>query len=52
MTGVFTTSCFISRKKDKNSAVFEAVGTDVDEESFIVAFKKLYPHDWLKINER
>lgn len=42
----------ISRKKDKISAVFEAVGTDADEESFIAAFKKLYPHDWLKINER
>lgn len=52
MTEVFTMSCFITRKKDKISAVFEAVGTDADEESFIVAFKKLYPHDWLKINER
>lgn len=52
MTGVFTMSCFISRKKDKISGVFEAVGTDEDEESFIATFKKLYPHDWLKINER
>ncbi len=52
MTGVFTMSCFINRKKDKIFAVLEAVGTDADEESFIVAFKKLYPHDWLKINER
>lgn len=52
MTGVVTMSCFISRKKDKISTVFEAVGTDADEESFIAAFKKLYPYDWLKINER
>ena len=52
MTGVFTMSCFISRKKGKISAVFEAVGIDADEESFIAAFKKHYPHDWLKINER
>ena len=52
MPEVFTMSCFISRKKDKISAVFEAVGTDADEETFIGAFKKLYPHDWLRINER
>ena len=52
MPGVFTMSCFISREKDKISAVFETVGIDADEESFITAFKKLYPHDWLKINER
>ena len=52
MTGVFTMSCFISRKKDKISAVFEAVGTDADEETFIAAFKRLYPNDWLRINER
>ena len=52
MTGVFTMSCFISRKKDKISAVFETVGINADEESFIAAFKKLYPNDWLKINER
>lgn len=44
--------CFISRKKDKVAAVFEQVGPDADEESFIAAFKKLYPNDWLKINER
>ena len=52
MTGVVIMSYFINRKKDKISAVFVAVGTDADEENFIVAFKKLYPHDWLKINER
>ena len=45
-------SCFISRKKDKISAVFETVGINADEESFIAAFKKLYPNDWLRINER
>ena len=45
-------SCLIIRKKDKISAVFEAVGTDADGESFIAAFKKLYSNDWLKINER
>ena len=52
MTGVFTMNCFISHKKDKISAVFEAVGTDADEESFIATFKRLYPNDWLRINER
>lgn len=45
-------SCFISRKKDKVAAVFKNVGFDADEETFITAFKKLYPNDWLKINER
>ena len=45
-------SCFITQKKNKISAVFEAIGTDADEESFIAAFKKRYPNDWLKINER
>ncbi|WP_139187485.1 hypothetical protein [Sarcina sp. DSM 11001] len=45
-------SCFISRKKDKISAVFEAVGTDADEESFIATFKQMYPNDWTLISER
>ena len=45
-------SCFISRKKDKISAAFETVGIDADEESFIATFKRLYPNDWLRINER
>ena len=44
--------CFISRKKDKVAVVFKRVGSDADEETFIAAFKKLYPNDWLKINER
>ena len=43
---------FIRRKKEKISAVFEAVGTDADEESFIAAFKQMYPNDWTLINER
>ena len=52
MTGVFTMSCFISRKKDKISAVFEAVGTDADEKTFISTFKQMYPKDWIRINEK
>ena len=44
--------CFINRKKDKVAVVFKRVGSDADEETFITAFKKLYPNDWLKINER
>lgn len=44
--------CFISRKKDKVAVVFKRVGSDADEETFIAAFKKIYPNDWLKINER
>ena len=45
-------SCFISRKKDKVAAVFKKVGFDADEETFIATFKRLYPNDWLRINER
>ena len=52
MTGVFTMSCFISRKKDKISAVFNKVGFYADEESFIATFKQMYPNDWALINER
>ena len=44
--------CFISRKKEKVAIVFKKFGFDADEETFIGAFKKLYPHDWLRINER
>ena len=45
-------SCFITRKKDKIAAVFEKAGIDADEESFISAFKQMYPRDWEKINEK
>lgn len=45
-------SCFISRKKDKIAAVFAKAGSDVDEESFIFAFKQMYPGDWEKIKEK
>ena len=44
--------CFISRKKEKVAIVFKKVGFDADEGTFIAAFKRLYPNDWLKINER
>ena len=44
--------CFISRKKDKVAVVFKKVGFDADEETFIATFKRLYPNDWLRINER
>ena len=44
--------CFISRKKEKVAIVFKKFGFDADEETFIAAFKRLYPNDWLKINER
>jgi|GEM_PF-6027623 len=44
--------CFISRKKEKVAIVFKKVGFDADEETFIAAFKRLYPNDWMKINER
>ena len=44
--------CFISRKKDKVAVVFKRFGSDADEETFVAAFKRLYPNDWLKINER
>ena len=49
---MFKMSCFISRKKEKVAIVFKKYGFDADEETFIAAFKKLYPHDWLRINER
>ena len=52
MTGVFTMSCFISRKKDKIAAVFNKIGSDANEESFIATFKQMYPNDWALINER
>lgn len=45
-------SCFINRKKDKISAVFEQAGIDADEEGFISAFKLMYPGDWKKIIEK
>lgn len=43
---------FISRKKEKIAAVVAKVGSDADEESFITAFKELYPADWSKINRK
>ena len=43
---------FISRKKEKVAIVFKKVGFDADEETFIAVFKRLYPNDWMKINER
>lgn len=45
-------NCFITRKKDKISTVFETVGADADVESFIAAFKQMYSNDWILINER
>ena len=45
-------SCFISHKKDKIALVFKKIGVDADEETFIVAFKSVYPQDWMKINEK
>lgn len=44
--------CFISRKKEKVAIVFKKVGFDADEETFIAVFKRLYPNDWMKNNER
>ena len=43
MTGVFTMSCLISRKKDKIAAVFNKVGFYADEESLSLPSSRCTP---------
>lgn len=50
--GGHSMSCFISRKKDKITAVFTRVGLDASEEDFISTFILMYPKDWVRINEK
>ena len=42
---------FIRYKKEKLKQVFQILGSDHTEEDFINTFKRLYPEDWLKIQE-
>ena len=42
---------FIKYKKEKIKQVFQILGTNHTEESFINTFKNLYPEDWKKIQD-
>ena len=42
----------VSRKKEKVLAIFAALGPELNEQSFIEAFKQMYPEDWQRINDR
>ena len=42
----------INRKKEKVAQVIQLLGYDLSEETFIAAFKTMYPTDWERICER
>lgn len=43
---------FIKRKKGKVYYIFHLLGPYHDEKSFITLFKRYYPDDWTKINQK
>ena len=45
-------SCFIKRKKEKIKHVFTVLGDTHTETEFVKIFKRLYPDDWQRIQDK